>query len=358
MVESIDHFLMRLSWTTGLTVTAILRLGDGSQLDEYRCHSRAGYSYACVPDYLADIETLVGGGGLRQGTLWRLREVLSARPFGRVRNRRRWCPACYLEWDDDYSAEALVFAIELCKTCPEHGCALESHCPHCSASQPTGTRLDKRRMCVRCGGTLGHLGNRVKLSNIDEWANKQAVQLVELCASEGMNEVAENCFQSYMAELTDVSHQRDASPALQEQIGILSRIKRPTIRQLINAAALQGVSVRDILLTPREAAAQPLLDQWAERTILPLDMGRHDDVVREVARLCTCLWRSRGKVLMPSLRFILKDFGIHRSFFKEFRPDFYTRSIDLFEGQLEGSDQDLYRKIFPRVLPRFHGRLG
>ena len=126
--------------------------------------------------------------------------------------------------------------------------------------------------------------------------------------------------------------------------------ERPTIRQLVNAAALQGVSVRDILLTPREAASQPLLDEWAERTILPLDMGRHDDVVREVARLCMCLGRNRGKVLMPPLGFILKDFGIHRSFFKEFRPDFYTRSIDLFKGQLVGLNRDLYEEIFPIAL--------
>ena len=333
MVESIDHYLLRLAWITGISRRQILRMGAGCDSDVGQPVFRSGYSYECAPDYLLDLEELTGVTNLRHGTFWALKEVLSARPFGRTRNFRRWCPVCYRDWDVQTSVEPLVFSVALCLRCPQHGCELEESCVHCGAHQSPGTLYKDRRRCIACGQSLGHDGKCPLLSKLDEWANGQVVKLVELCTAQGAALIPRESFATYIADLKCAAADEEAAPMLLEQVGKFKAMERPSIRTLINCAALQGVSVIDILLQSREAATKPLLDQWAERSILPLDMGQVTTSAVEVLKVCRRLMQYSSIGFIPPLEFVTRDLHFHSGNLRELRLDIYQKYCQKYLDQ-------------------------
>lgn len=360
MVESIDHYLGRLCWLAGVGRPTLLQMVDWDEVRVEREHPRTGYSGQCAPDYLPELTALTGQEQLPYGCLWKLRDVLSLRSFGRTRRARRWCPTCFLEWDETRSAEPLIFQIDVCRVCPVHGCALIEFCDACGSSQQFGRRFDTRMNCHQCGESLGFRAEFFKLPEIDAWAQREIEAVVTYCSTPGEPAVDPDAFHQYVNALErNATEDGATSPLLRQIRAVRGRVHtntRPSLRLLLNFAALQGVSVMDILHRPLEAASRPLLDRWAEQSLLPLDMGSFRYRGTEAMKLCQRLLRLSKVAFLPPLEFILKDLGISTETFREHRLHVYRDYLDGYEGQ--GGENELYAhmQLFKAALGMLDGQ--
>jgi hypothetical protein len=355
MVESVDHYLLRLSWSTGLTLQTLLRMTDWEENILEREYGRAGYSHLCAPDYLPELEAMTGAD-LRFGSFWTVRDLLGARPFGRSRHNRRWCPTCYDEWDDTQSREPLIFLVDACLICPKHRCRLEHACPSCGAHQTLKAPYEKRRICKSCDKPLGFHAPAAQIKELDAWAQHEVEALVAFCASTHSEPVDSQSFELYSRELKKQAIENGVTPLLLQQIESAGMSVRPSIRMLLNCAALQGVSVLDIIQRPMEAASRPLLDRWAEQSLLPLDMGRFRFDGLELVKLCNQLLRLSNVAFIPPLGFVLKDLRISGENFREHRVHMYREYHLRYEEQ--GGAAELYRQnqIFKTALTGLQGQ--
>lgn len=155
---------------------------------------------------------------------------------------------------------------------------------------------------------------------------------------------------------------RASLPFLLKQIERVGLTLRPSIRMLLNFAALQGVSILDILQRPMEAASRPLLKQWAEQSLLPLDMGQFRYQGVELVKLCRCLLRLGSVTFIPPLEFVLKDLRISRENFMDHRVHLYREYHSHYENQGGGAELNRQSDIFKSALkhlvdqPNLRGR--
>lgn len=355
MVESVDHYLLRLSGTTGLTLQTLLRMTDWEENILDRKYGRAGYSHLCAPDYLPELEAMTGAE-LRFGSFWAVRNLLGARPFGRSRRNRRWCPTCYDEWDDAQSREPLIFLVDACLTCPEHRCRLTDACPSCNAHQSLKTSYEERRVCKSCRMPLGSRAPVAEIKELDAWAQLEVEALVSFCASPRSEPVDSQSFELYSRQLKEHALEDGLTPLLLQQIERAGMGLRPSIRMLLNCAALQGVSVLDIIQRPLEAASRPLLNRWAEQSLLPLDMGRFRFQGLELVKLCNRLLRLSKVAFIPPLDFLLKDLRISSESFREHRLHLYREYRRRYEEQVGASELHRQNQIFKAALAALQGQ--
>lgn len=360
MVESIEHYIGRLCWLAGVGRPTLLKMVDWDEVRVEREHRRTGYSSQCAPDYLPELIVLTGQEQLPYGCLWKLREVLSLRSFGRPRRTRRWCPTCFLEWDEARSAEPTIFQIDICRVCPVHGCALIVACQACGSGQQFGRRFDTRMNCHQCDEPLGFRAEFYKLPELDAWAQREIEAVVTYCSTPGEPSVDPGAFHQYVDALERNATEDGATSPLLSQIraarGRVQSNTRPSLRLLLNFAALQGVSVMDILHRPLEAATRPLLDRWAEQSLLPLDMGSFRYRGTEAMKLCQKLLRLSKVVFIPPLKFMMRDLGVSAESLREHRLHIYREYRSRYEKQGGSSERYANEQVFKAAVKMLDGQ--
>lgn len=338
MVESLDHYVCRQAWTTGIShlgISALIGRGviRGGEHGERKFSGLSTYSEHII----FGLEQLTGVDDLRRGTLWVLKDVAGRLAFGRPSSQRRWCPECYMEWDDEGSWEPLIWAVEVFSLCPVHGCALESQCPACGAHQFANTSVIGRRICAKCKRALGSAGRRPAGSKFRDWVNRQVSDVIELCATPGQAPVRADSYSIYMESLVEQSKYRSKVPLiLKDHIkntGHNGGLFRPSIRTMINMCALQGVAVREMLLNPEEASSATLLDLWSDYSVLPYGAGSYGSRVEIVCWLLRKLLAKCKGFYLPPMEHALAETGLNRACLREMNVDLYESYESLYRSQ-------------------------
>lgn len=267
LVESAEHYACRLAWTSGITMSQLRLLFPKTGIG---C-GNTGSSGFCGPGRLFEericrLEELSGIENIRCGTFSVLNSVLSSKALNKSSARHRWCPICYLEWDEDTSYEPLLWRVNQAVFCPIHLCALETSCAVCDSPQAISKSYELRRTCGACGSSLSGPGRMFSPSDYSVWAQAQVSELIELCATPGQKPIQED---AYIRFVIGISKWLERPSLLPRTIRysymevLAGRKSRACLSTIIGFAAFQAVSAVELLIDPRAAASPPLFSAIA-----------------------------------------------------------------------------------------------
>jgi hypothetical protein len=310
LVESAEHYACRLAWTSGITMSQLRLLfpkpGRGC--------SSSGSSGFCGPGRLFEeriswLEKLCGVESIRCGTFSVLNSVLSSRALNKSSARHRWCPRCYLEWDERTSYEPLLWRVNLTVFCPVHLCALETSCESCDSPQAISRSYEERRICSSCSRSLSGHGRTFTPSDYASWAQKQVTELIELCANPGQRPIEHDAYLQFVRGVAGWLERPSSLPRqlrLSYSDALAGRKSRAGLNIIIGFAAFQGISAVELLTNPRAAASPPLLpgvDAFTE-----IDAHHRHHVLR-VAAFDSCvakIYRRCRNIFLPPLQLLLE----------------------------------------------------
>lgn len=357
-VESVAHYVARLAWLTGTSVKRIVSLA--APYDEPGTRQACSSSAFCGPGKvykrrIQNLEALTGVTTLRCGSLWVLDDLLSSGAVGRSSRLRRWCPRCYLEWDDASSCEPLLWSIDLSVVCHIHGCDLESKCHHCGAGQQHYSRYRRRRHCLTCGTSLAGEGVRTTRSPYSRWVEDQLAELVRHCATPGTSPVPGTAFQQFVSatrasQLTQSSAKRAAFYRLVKTNGS-SRGTRVRLDTLMYAGAVQNIAICDFLLNPVQAAATPLPLDWGGYEQLGLRF--ENDYAPDALRHCLdLLLREPGNIYLPHPSTVMREMKTSRRRLCPIARRTFKAYLSSYRAQLPASQHANAERNF-RIALRF-----
>lgn len=353
LVESAEHYASRLAWISGIDIDKLCALPE-----PFRSKGKGGVGGVakfCGPgpvyrNRIENLEALTGISTIRCGSFLVLHDLLGASSMGRRDERDRWCPECFLKWDEDSSWEPLIWQSDLVTTCPVHGCDLINRCEKCHASRRLTSKYQQRRKCAKCGSGLAGRGRTTKRPGYYKWVQSQFCDLVRLCATSSQEMIAAKAYDTFLQGLISIRPRKSKCPwpvrnAIERACSTRRR-SRASARTLINLCAIQGVSVVEMLLDPAAAASKPLLDIWGGYRCLDLDdrpypteMRVLDEILSEIARKCRATY-------LPTVQFMLSKLGIDVATARKFSRA-YSSYQDAYkrQGRMPSSDQ-VFRMAF------------
>lgn len=275
LVESAEHYAARLAWITGTSIGQLCSLPPPYE-DPWPGKAGVANGFCGPGDVykprIRNLETLTGVGTIRCGTFMVLDQVLTRYGTGVASSMHRWCPQCYLEWDENTSWEPLIWRIELITTCPKHDCELVDTCHVCRSGQWLPATYQHRRRCHRCRASLGRRGQQTERHGYYRWAQWQLCDLVRMCATPGEPPVSALAIRTFVDGMPHIPLRSAEFPwgvsnALM-RAKVHPRRQRASLETIVNLCGLQGVRMTDMLRDPVGAASKPLLDQqFVERSI-------------------------------------------------------------------------------------------
>jgi hypothetical protein len=341
LVESSEHYVARLAWTVGVSIR-VLCPPTFSRSGNLHGGQFSGASGFCGPGRqfkrrIEHIERLTGSDRLRCGSFWVLDEILAVTGVGRNTKQQRWCPQCFLEWDENASCEPLIWMVDLQQTCMIHACDLESACRSCGSTQPAGRDYRRRRHCCRCEASLSGKGVSAARSGHHLWMEQRLSELIELCATPGQQQIAFESYDAFVRGLVEISSQQQHLPATLRAAVARMRSNairgRVTLRTLVNLCALQGITIPQMLLDPRSAASRPLIDLWANYQALEFPNGRHASKLLAYQRCTNEMLRMCRGGYLPPMSFVLRQMKLNRDMAREMCVDSYEEYERLYQGQ-------------------------
>lgn len=344
LVESVEHYVSRLAWIAGTTPKQICTLPP--PFDEPGAGQPGGVSSFCGPTKaykhrIKKLEALTGIDTIRCGSFLILDELLASSAMGRNSSRQRWCPECFREWDEERSWEPLIWSVDLLSECPQHGCDLEMHCRHCGSTQNLSARYQHRRKCRKCNSELAGQGRTSDRPAYFAWTDSQVLDLIELCATPGQEPIPYSAHKTFVSGLQAVMDSTSELPAVvRAAIGRLqSNLVRGkmTLRTMINLCALQGISVREMLLDPVSASSRPLLDLWHGYRALEYSSGCHDEKIAIYRSCLTEVLKRCRDIYLPSTTFFMRSIGLNRDLARELAPEIYEEYEDAHRRQAKWS---------------------
>lgn len=275
-VESLDHYMVRLADCLGISVAAVFRmLASRSSTGEIPSRDVGNRNAWIGPnprtaDCVSSLIQATGVPDLYRGTFRNLSPILSGIGFANCNssaNARRWCPRCYLEWEDDTSFEPLYWSFGALGKCPIHECKIITRCVTCGSRQMHGAKYSIRRQCRSCLRPLGSTSPRVKTEPYEDWVNRQCIQTARAAATLE-HPIPPDTFDRYFTRvLARWSEGEPISRYVKASMNNLEarwrkgdRLLRPTMTQYLNFASFHGSSVEEIMLSPESAAAEPLIE--------------------------------------------------------------------------------------------------
>lgn len=341
-VESVQHFFRRLIWTTGLpAVKTRAYVGLESGVKEKYCYSfeKSSILNQAAIRRLDVLQRLTGEGNLRCGTLWAVSDVVS-RNFNLYRDyKRRWCPKCYEEWDEDSSWEPLIWNIDLLRNCPKHSCLMEHACHGCGSHQRNVSDLNIRRMCGRCGMSLAAHPRWVGGPKITTWIDEQVGQLTEYCGTPRANFFSWDDYVSFVVELrrnagrcgTLVRPMRMLLAQADYRARKTSRC--PSLRTLLNLCAIQSISIGELLDSPRQASSPVLFSEWSSPEYMPLPpVVQAERIYLAVCQIERFIVRENISHLHP-VELLLKPFLVAKIAVRDASAGLYDKYQSLYYAQ-------------------------
>jgi hypothetical protein len=340
LVEPLDYYALRMSWTTGWSTRQLSALLDAEDSGSWLRPSYYLFGERREAQISA-LERLTGNSDLRYGTLWVLKDVLNTKGlYCHGGATRRWCPACYKYWDQETSWEPLVWSIPYVSRCPVHQCDLVEECSSCGAKQRRDAPIDLRHHCQSCGASLAGDGAAIVRPKFYDWVDREICRLVAFCSTSGREPIAADTLsyiakglESYAMNRHELQRARRCL-ALQRGSSIDSRL---SLTGFINLSALLGTTLVDVLTRPQEAMSSPLLDLWSGFHWLCDPFAKKDDTVRVARWLVRKVLRTCRAWYLPSMRVLVKDLGVSPSRLKEFDPEIYETYMDAYTKQTSPS---------------------
>ena len=274
LVESAEHYAIRLAWTAGTTIRQICHMS--APFSELSSHSVGGVSRFCGPGDVYKkrihvLESLTGVDTIRCGTLMVLDRILWSWVRGPLARLRTWCPECYSAWDDEASYEPLIWQSAVLSHCVVHGCKLQCECHACGRGQPYLVPYQVRRQCAFCTKRLINPSVSEYVGGMSLWRQRQLEGLIEMCATPGEPPVSDTALKSFV-QMIPIERLRKnrVSWVIKDAIGELRSANKASLESIICLCAIHGVSAKDILRDPEGTASMPLLDNWEEEHLLTL----------------------------------------------------------------------------------------
>lgn len=364
-VESLDYYALRLAGRCGVARTTLARLLRGhAQLKIGRPFALRQSSWVGpTSEYLTLLLPLMkftGQADLFRGTFHCVSGVLSLSGLANnngINSGRRWCPRCYLEWNDEDSWEPLLWAFTMLAACPIHGVLLEGVCPTCGARQPTDQLFRRRRNCSKCKRHLGHEGKPAELQPTQSWVDGKLVNFVQFISSLEqpiekstvadiemslkyrikLGETIPSAIRNLLSDLRNASRQQVTS------------LLRPTIAQYLNLCAFQGCEVGDILSHPKIALGRPLFDRALGFTQLPLPKRAWKLEIQEIG-FCLEVMLSDPTLLLPPLRALCAEYRVWHGELNEYFPSTRYRYLERQKAQVGQFRQAHERRCFKVAL--------
>jgi len=207
------------------------------------------------------LEAATGVRNLRSGTLLTLSEIASPNGIYALKRSRAWCPACLL--DDAANGQQydrLLWIIYDVERCPEHKLKLITKCPRCNNRQ-FYYRFDiNYDTCVMCGGSLIPNPSKWIRAEVPSYAEKDAVELIELNAAELTHSLNVKRLQEFF--VTDWRLYQKRMRNIEERkahIDMFPKIcvrYRPSLSTMFKIARLADIPLTLILQEPEMAAKQ------------------------------------------------------------------------------------------------------
>jgi len=328
-VESLESYVVRISATTGESVKGFL-----STLDRSIGRKDAGSGQ--LPGLLVGpgnrfvrrLKGLVSATGvedLHKGTLLSLNCVLRERAGLGISTHRRWCPPCLEAGRAVGKTQQLIWVFDQLSRCGLHGCLIEDSCRTCSASLPTSTPLRQSLLCPHCSSPLFGAGRYVEQppSFVSQWIDDCLTDLVLWMSSDQSFMIPEANYRVFTSRMED-----DGSLFNRFNGFALSH---PTIRGLLNIAAVHGVFIRDFLVNPYTAPVRGLFDAEDRFVGVPFHEYWRDFPARRAVLLMSGLLSIRHP--LPSLTFIKKRYGLCGGILSLFAGELYDEYKNAYASQ-------------------------
>ncbi len=123
--------------------------------------------------FVSAIERLTAHQTLRHLTLLPWQGLFPFNGQGLLARHPRWCPACIHQ--QHLLGQAAIFPLrwyfEAYRSCAEHMCSLEDHCPECGKTQPYLPRFPDIGICEYCHRSLAGIRPSEEISQFQLWVN-------------------------------------------------------------------------------------------------------------------------------------------------------------------------------------------
>lgn len=306
--ESLEHYVSRLVWVCGTRPRWLIDFRhDGFPRVSRIC----GPSMAFIP-IMEGLKRLTGCRDLHCGTFYNLGAIVANGAHGLTSPKRRWCPHCIAEWDDEVSYESLSWSMPLVFECTIHGCLFESQCAACGSDQKQGVSYEKRRICRKCNASLGGPGRFQVSSHYSRWAQEQAIGLLEYCSIPDAPRISSHALHSFTLEVArELLQSADVSESTRCAVQPFADVSNPRldIEVLLNLCALQGVSAIDALRGPVESSSRPFEAIWETFQALDVRSASAQDRSEAFGLLIKEL-PERWMSPLPSAWMLAEQFGL------------------------------------------------
>lgn len=240
LVEAQTGYMTRLaemhSLASGRFVNQVIIPASPEGLEsDHHLGNRFAYlanGYGVVADRVSQaLSTLVSHKwDLTQLSFLGLRGIFDPRGHGLLRDKFRWCPAC---WRDDAESNMtpylrLVWCSRAVDVCIMHACFLEQACPHCGAHQNALPKLPFIYVCQSCGKDLHDISAcRSAPPSENErmyWDARSIVRLIERLGSKG-HHLSANIIPAKLKQIVDTQYAGD-SVKFGDRIGLSRQLVR------------------------------------------------------------------------------------------------------------------------------------
>ena len=310
----------------------------------------AGYSSnAC--NYVHRLSILTGQKNCWALSLARLNGQLARNVTGCITKSLRWCPRCVAE-SNDKVIEPLLWQISLIEACPIHAVSLISCCTKCGTERHSLLNNAGSGVCGRCLESLANSSSALAtLSRYQEWRQRQVLDLLSYTSDPNEDNPIENGMQIFIEALawTSEPQSKHLDSRGRHQLQIFRKSlggsnSLPRLENLIDIAGFLGVSVKQILLTPTEAASMPLNVGLSEVHPMVPKRVRKPDVWMEAIRIVFKWVDTDTTQEMPTLPSLCKSVGATSHGLHQRNPTLYRA----YNEKLRLQKQNARRALFDR----------
>lgn len=250
---------------------------------------------------------------------------------GLVADALRICPKC-MEPDSGVAHSMLAHQLLYVLRCPLHACPLIERCK-CGRRIALLTNPFETRKCGGCGSSYAEIRPPVVGGcAVSEWRHAQMLEVVAFATDPDADLPDSVWLHRYAAGLTGLVARHDAY-ATQERNDLRALAKRmrqkpdsaPSMVSLLRVAAIQSVSVVELLRSPVQACSPRLLnvgDAGEERR--KRQQRLHRRWLEGKSRIESLL-RSDVSSVLPSKKHVFKELGLAQPGFWQHFPDLAIR---------------------------------
>ena len=278
---------------------------------------------------LAGLQIVTGKTEAVCTTLMKLQSVLDMKGRDLLASNIRWCPDC-LHPDTGTSYGLLAHQLVRVLHCPIHNAALNDRCLSCGCAQNVLHASPSCRHCRKCNAPLWNQ-RRVppNISRYASWCEEQVLLLVAYLSDPDSAPPEENWRKLYLHGMTRLSEstRKQYTPKelrfVREQMKCLSKgmMPRPRLDSLLRAAAIQAVTIVDMVIAPIESCSPRLFNIGGanDPCVSRRDHSESEwlllkDIVEKLMETDKC-------VLLPSKRSLFRGTGLTPSGFWQHFPD-------------------------------------